>query len=57
MTAIEETAAKTPPETSPAPAKRPYVRPTLVSYGSVAKLTRNDIGSGVEGASGMTGMN
>jgi hypothetical protein len=36
--------------------KRPYVRPALVAFGSVAKLTQSGSGSGADGGTipGMT---
>jgi hypothetical protein len=42
-------------ESSQGGAKRVYVRPSLVVYGSIAKLTQNGTGSGQDG--GPVGMN
>ncbi len=33
--------------------RRPYTPPTLVSFGSVAKLTQGSAGSAADGGSGM----
>jgi hypothetical protein len=38
---------------SPRRAKKPYEKPVLTEYGSVAKLTRSSTGSQSDGASGM----
>jgi hypothetical protein len=45
----------TPPQ-SPRNAKKPYVKPALTEYGSVAKLTRGAAGSVSDGGSGMMKM-
>ena len=37
--------------------KKPYVKPKLREYGSVTELTAGGSGGGVEGMSGMVGMN
>ncbi len=41
-------------EARPAGSKKPYAPPTMVEYGSVAKLTEKKSGSIPDGKSGMT---
>jgi hypothetical protein len=45
-----DASARTDP---PAPGrKRPYTRPSLVTFGTVAKLTQTGFGSGLDGGGG-----
>ena len=52
----EDVSPQGTPSRSPRHAKKPYVKPALTEYGSVAKLTRGSAGSVADGASGMMKM-
>ena len=49
----EDASSQGTPSRTPRSVKKPYVRPAVTEYGSVAKLTRGSSGSVADGASGM----